>query len=103
MKTNYFLITMLLLLSMTSCSTYYRMPSRVERSYFVATCSVDVRNRTNPIPDNFLRNSFPLFRKLDRQEVPQLFQVFIFLKQQLIMRYLLTEYKRKLSMQPRIV
>ena len=53
--------------------------------------------------DNFLRNSFPLFRKLDRQEVPQLFQEFIFLKQQLIMRYLLTEYKRKLSMQPRIV
>lgn len=31
MKTNYFLITMLLLLSMTSCSTYYRMTSRVER------------------------------------------------------------------------
>ena len=29
MKTNYFLITMLLLLSMTSCSTYYRMTSRV--------------------------------------------------------------------------
>ena len=43
---------------------------------------MDVRNRTNPIPDNFLRNSFPLFRKLDRQEVPQLFQEFIFLKQQ---------------------
>ena len=31
MKTNYFLITMLLLLSMTSCSTYYRTTSRVER------------------------------------------------------------------------
>ena len=31
MKTNYFLITMLLLLSMTSCSTYYRMTSRGER------------------------------------------------------------------------
>ena len=44
---------------------------------------MDVRNRTNPIPDNFLRNSFPLFRKLDRQEVPQLFQEFIFLKQQI--------------------
>ena len=31
MKTNYFLIPMLLLLSMTSCSTYYRTTSRVER------------------------------------------------------------------------
>lgn len=31
MKTNYFIIAMLLILSMTSCGTYYRMTSRIER------------------------------------------------------------------------
>ena len=30
MKTNYFIMAMLLLLSVTSCSTYYRMSSRIE-------------------------------------------------------------------------
>ena len=31
MKTNYFIMAMLLLLSVTSCSTYYRMSSRIEK------------------------------------------------------------------------
>lgn len=31
MKINYFIIAMLLLLSVTSCSTYYRMSSRIEK------------------------------------------------------------------------